>query len=84
MRKLMKRKLWILPWVRFKIWVSKTSKDLESFRVKFDVWFSETSLYKNGKIDQALAVLKERDEIFEEDGATWFRSMTYGDDKTVY
>ncbi len=36
---------------------------------------------KNGKIDQALAVLKERDEIFEEDGATWFRSMTYGDDK---
>lgn len=33
------------------------------------------------KIDQALAVLKERDEIFEEDGATWFRSMTYGDDK---
>lgn len=33
------------------------------------------------KIDQALAVLKEREEIFEEDGATWFRSMTYGDDK---
>ena len=32
----------------------------------------------------SLAVLKERDEIFEEDGATWFRSMTYGDDKTVY
>ena len=48
------------------------------------MWFSETSLYKNGKIDQALAVLKEREEIFEEDGATWFRSMTYGDDKTVY
>lgn len=45
------------------------------------MWFSETSLYKNGKIDQALAVLKERDEIFEEGGATWFRSMTYGDDK---
>lgn len=36
---------------------------------------------QNGKIDQALAVLKEREEIFEEDGATWFRSMTYGDDK---
>ncbi|HDR4427163.1 TPA: arginine--tRNA ligase [Bacillus cereus] len=61
--------------------LEKLQKDLESFRVKFDVWFSETSLYKNGKIDQALAVLKERDEIFEEDGATWFRSMTYGDDK---
>ncbi|HHQ1471321.1 TPA: arginine--tRNA ligase [Bacillus anthracis] len=61
--------------------LAKLQKDLESFRVKFDVWFSEISLYKNGKIDQALAVLKERDEIFEEDGATWFRSMTYGDDK---
>lgn len=61
--------------------LAKLQKDLESFRVKFDVWFSETSLYKNGKIDQALAVLKERGEIFEEDGATWFRSMTYGDDK---
>lgn len=61
--------------------LAKLQKDLESFRVKFNVWFSETSLYKNGKIDQALAVLKERDEIFEEDGATWFRSMTYGDDK---
>ncbi|PFJ17506.1 arginine--tRNA ligase [Bacillus cereus] len=61
--------------------LAKLQKDLESFRVKFDVWFSETSLYKNGKIDAALAVLKEREEIFEEDGATWFRSMTYGDDK---
>ncbi|HDR7792675.1 TPA: arginine--tRNA ligase [Bacillus luti] len=61
--------------------LAKLQRDLESFRVKFDVWFSETSLYKNGKIDQALAVLKEREEIFEEDGATWFRSMTYGDDK---
>ncbi|CAM4183377.1 arginine--tRNA ligase [Bacillus paramycoides] len=61
--------------------LAKLQKDLESFRVKFDVWFSETSLYKNGKINQALAVLKEREEIFEEDGATWFRSMTYGDDK---
>ncbi|MEK7019107.1 arginine--tRNA ligase [Bacillus sp. FSL R9-9410] len=61
--------------------LAKLQKDLASFRVNFDVWFSETSLYKNGKIDQALAVLKERDEIFEEGGATWFRSMTYGDDK---
>lgn len=61
--------------------LAKLQKDLESFRVSFDVWYSETSLYKNGKIDAALAALKERDEIFEEEGATWFRSMTYGDDK---
>ncbi len=61
--------------------LEKLQKDLESFRVAFDVWYSETSLYHNGKIDQALDVLKERGEIFEEGGATWFRSTTYGDDK---
>lgn len=61
--------------------LEKLQKDLESFRVGFDVWYSETSLYHNGKIDQALEVLKERGEIFEEGGATWFRSTTYGDDK---
>ncbi|WP_129727441.1 arginine--tRNA ligase [Ectobacillus funiculus] len=61
--------------------LEKLQKDLESFRVGFDVWYSETSLYHNGKIDQALDVLKERGEIFEEGGATWFRSTTYGDDK---
>ncbi|MCP8967989.1 arginine--tRNA ligase [Ectobacillus ponti] len=61
--------------------LEKLQKDLEAFRVGFDVWYSETSLYQNGKIDEALAVLRERGEIYELDGATWFRSTTYGDDK---
>ncbi len=61
--------------------LEKLKKDLENFRVSFDVWYSETSLYRNGKIDEALAVLKERNEIYEQDGATWFRSTAYGDDK---
>ncbi|WP_379970706.1 arginine--tRNA ligase [Ectobacillus sp. sgz5001026] len=61
--------------------LAKLQKDLDSFRVHFDVWFSETSLYKNGKVAEALADLKERGEIYEMDGATWFRSTTYGDDK---
>lgn len=61
--------------------LKKLQKDLDSFRVPFDVWYSETSLYENGKIDQALAKLKEQGMIFEEDGATWLRSMDYGDDK---
>ena len=38
-------------------------------------------LYKDGKIDAALAVLKENGHIYEEDGATWFRSTELGDDK---
>ncbi|RFU62363.1 arginine--tRNA ligase [Peribacillus glennii] len=61
--------------------MEKLKQDLENFRVGFDVWYSETSLYKNGKIDEALSVLKERGHIYEEDGATWFRSTELGDDK---
>ena len=61
--------------------MSKLKRDLENFRVGFDVWYSETSLYQDGKIDAALAVLKENGHIYEQDGATWFRSTELGDDK---
>lgn len=61
--------------------MKKLQQDLEEFRVKFDVWYSETSLYKNGKIEDALETLREQGHIYEEDGATWFRSTTFGDDK---
>ncbi|MFC3886381.1 arginine--tRNA ligase [Bacillus songklensis] len=61
--------------------LAKLQRDLEEFRVKFDVWYSETSLYQNGKIEEALAALKENGHIYEEEGATWFRSTTFGDDK---
>ncbi|MED3514877.1 arginine--tRNA ligase [Bacillus subtilis] len=61
--------------------LDKLRKDLENFRVPFDVWYSETSLYQNGKIDKALEALREKGHVYEEDGATWFRSTTFGDDK---
>ncbi|MDX8363656.1 arginine--tRNA ligase [Cytobacillus sp. IB215665] len=61
--------------------LSKLQKDLEAFRVSFNKWFSETSLYENGKIDTALNSLRENGHVYEEDGATWFRSTTFGDDK---
>jgi arginyl-tRNA synthetase len=61
--------------------MGKLKADLEEFRVSFDVWYSETSLYHNGKIDEALAKLTEKGHIYEEEGATWFRSTTFGDDK---
>ncbi|AID00033.1 MULTISPECIES: arginine--tRNA ligase [Bacillus] len=61
--------------------LEKLRKDLENFRVPFDVWYSETSLYQNGKIDKALDALREKGHVYEEDGATWFRSTTFGDDK---
>ncbi|MCY8089180.1 arginine--tRNA ligase [Bacillus sonorensis] len=61
--------------------LGKLREDLENFRVPFDVWYSETSLYQNGKIDKALETLREKGHIYEEDGATWFRSTAFGDDK---
>ncbi|WP_243293158.1 arginine--tRNA ligase [Bacillus sp. FJAT-47783] len=61
--------------------MDKLKKDLEEFRVSFDVWYSETSLYESGKVEETLNVLRENGHIYEEDGATWFRSTTYGDDK---
>ncbi len=61
--------------------MEKLKKDLESFRVPFDVWFSETSLYEDGKIMPALELLREKGFIYEKDGATWFKSTDFGDDK---
>ncbi|MEH7883277.1 arginine--tRNA ligase [Bacillus sp. JJ1609] len=61
--------------------MEKLKQDLENFRVKFDVWYSETSLYHDGKIDVALDALRVNGHIYEEDGATWFRSTELGDDK---
>ncbi|XZF76132.1 arginine--tRNA ligase [Bacillus sp. AL-1R] len=64
-----------------KLEMEKLQRDLRNFRVDFDVWYSETSLYENGKVLEALDDLKQRGETYEEEGATWFRSTTYGDDK---
>lgn len=61
--------------------LAKLQNDLKNFRVEFDVWYSETSLYNNGKIEVALDKLKANGHVFEQDGATWFRSTTFGDDK---
>ena len=61
--------------------MAKLKQDLEDFRVPFDVWYSETSLYGDGKIDVALDKLRENGYIYEEEGATWFRSTDLGDDK---
>lgn len=65
--------------LRFEL--KKLEQDLADFRVTFDHWFSETSLYDEGKIEPTLALLKEKGHTYEEDGATWFRTTAFGDDK---
>ncbi|MFC4811971.1 arginine--tRNA ligase [Paenibacillus sp. GCM10023250] len=61
--------------------LAKIKRDLSEFRVDFDVWFSETSLYETGQVEQALQALRDRGQVYEEEGATWLDTMPYGDDK---
>ncbi|MBC1580541.1 arginine--tRNA ligase [Listeria seeligeri] len=59
----------------------KLRADLEEFRVSFDEWFSETSLYEENKVLPALERLRENGYIYEQDGATWLRTTDFEDDK---
>ncbi len=55
--------------------------DLKSFGIEFQSWFSEASLLEAKAVDRALDELKTRDLLFQEEGAWWFRSSRYGDEK---
>lgn len=54
---------------------------LRDFGVEFDVYFHENELHESGAVDRAIGRLRELGAIYEADGATWFRSTDYGDDK---
>ncbi|MET3550086.1 arginyl-tRNA synthetase [Paenibacillus favisporus] len=61
--------------------LGKIKRDLARFRVHFDEWFSETSLYEKGLVEASLDELKAKGQVYEQDGATWLRTTEYGDDK---
>ena len=54
---------------------------LHEFGVKFDVYFHENELHESGAVERAIARLREMGAIYEADGATWFRSTDFDDDK---
>jgi arginyl-tRNA synthetase len=55
--------------------------DLAEFGVTFDEWFSEQSLTKTDRVDEALAVLDDRGMLYKKGGATWFPATRFGDEK---
>ena len=55
--------------------------DLGAFGVVYDRWFSEQSLHDSGDIERAMKVLEARGHLLEKDGALWFRSTAFGDEK---
>ncbi|MDO8446708.1 MAG: arginine--tRNA ligase [Deltaproteobacteria bacterium] len=56
-------------------------RDLSGFNITFDKWFSEKSLYTNGEVQKAIEELKGKGLIYGKDGALWFKSTDFGDDK---
>lgn len=54
---------------------------MEKFGIKFDNYFSEKELQESGKVDKVLGVLKKKGLVYEKDGALWFKSTQFGDDK---
>jgi arginyl-tRNA synthetase len=56
-------------------------KSLHDFGVDFDVYTHEESMHTSGRVEQAIARLRENGNIYEKDGATWLRTSAFGDDK---
>ena len=65
----------------YRMMLEGIKQDLKEFGITFDTWQSERELYERGEVVQSINDLKERDYIYEEDGAVWFRSTAFGDDK---
>jgi arginyl-tRNA synthetase len=56
-------------------------KDLADFGVSFDQWFCEQSLYDSSRVQQTIDSLKQGGQVYEKDGAWWFRTVDFGDEK---
>ena len=56
-------------------------EDLKEYGVEYDRWFSERSLIDTGAVERALHVLREKHYAYEQEGAWWFKSTEFGDDK---
>ena len=57
------------------------SNDLMEFGVVFDTWFSEQSLFDSGAVATTVQLLEQGNYLYEQDGAKWFRSADFGDEK---
>jgi arginyl-tRNA synthetase len=55
--------------------------DLKAFGVRFDVYYLESSLYSEKKVEETIAALRSAGHAFEQDGAIWLRTTDFGDDK---
>lgn len=61
--------------------LARITADLRAFRTEFDTFFSEASLHEGGTVADGVAALREGGDAYEADGALWFRTTAYGDEK---
>lgn len=61
--------------------LEEISQTLSKLDVSIDSWFSERSLVEEGRVEEVLSVLQEKGYLYEKDGAIWFKSTLFGDDK---
>jgi arginyl-tRNA synthetase len=61
--------------------ITAIKSDLTDFGTDYDEWFSERSLMKSGEVDKAVEQLKSANMLYEKEGAWWFKSTDYGDEK---
>ena len=61
--------------------IQKLHDDLKKYRIEFDKWFLESTLHNNGAINTIVNTLTEKGHTYEQEGAIWFRSTTFGEDK---
>ncbi|MBI5099873.1 MAG: arginine--tRNA ligase [Nitrospirae bacterium] len=65
----------------YKMMLADIAKDLKDFGIVFDRWQSEKELYEKDKVQSSLTALQQKGFIYEKDGAKWFSSTNFGDDK---
>ncbi len=61
--------------------IEKMKKDLLRYKIKFDNWFCESDLYKNGEVDDVINTLKTKGYTYEADGALWYKATLFGSEK---
>ncbi|WP_297126643.1 arginine--tRNA ligase [uncultured Eubacterium sp.] len=57
--------------------------DLGKYRIKYDKWFKESTLHKDGSVQKVIEALKEKGVTYEQDGALWFKASEFGNDKDI-
>ena len=61
--------------------IAEIKDDLELFGVRFDQWFTESSLHREGKVRETIEILRDKGYVYEKDGAVWFGSSRLGDER---